>query len=187
MIQKQLQGEKLLPFIKCIEKNVVICQKLSFSCGPLATRLFKNLNSSVYLQGTLLVFFPFTPTLLFPEPRDDLVSGVRSVCLQWCFFPYPISYSKEACKKRKKECQVLLCLIQEEGKEKKAACCRHYQSTFALSDFRVCIIKSWESFSVIGKILPTLSSSTAVQFCTTVITDKSYCNFSIFCHFLSRK
>lgn len=100
------------------------------------------------------------------------------MCLCWFgFFSYPISHSKEACKKRKKVSHVLFCLIQKEGNGKKSACFPHHQSTFALSDFRVCIINSWERSSVIGKILSTPSSSIAVQFCTTVITDKIYCSF----------
>lgn len=96
MIQKQLQGEKVLTFTKCIEeKNAVICQELSFYCGPLATRLFRNLNSTVYLQG-MFFFFSFTPTLLFPEPRYDLVkwSAIHVFVLVWFFFLSYLSFQR---------------------------------------------------------------------------------------------
>lgn len=151
MIQKRSQGEKLLIFSNHTkEKYPVICQKSSFSCGPLATSLFKNLNSSVYLQGMVFVFFlkknpNFSTTLLFPEPKYDLVSGVQSTCCFVCLFLITYLLSKKHVKiKKMKECHVLLCLIQEEGKGKKSASCPNYQSTFAFSDFRVCIILSGE-------------------------------------------
>jgi len=59
------------------------------------------------------------------------------------FFSHLISYSKAARKKTKKTPAVLCCVwFWKRAREKKSACCPHYQSTFALSDFRGCIIKS---------------------------------------------
>lgn len=112
------------------EKSAVICQGPSFSCRPLAARLFKNLNSSVYLQEMFFFFLPFTLALLFPEPRDVWVSGEHSMCLWgWVFFLTLSLIPKQYVKKRGVvgwgwggwgKCHVLWLLIQEGGKEK---CC----------------------------------------------------------------
>lgn len=39
------------------KKSIQICQVLSFSSGPLATKCFKKCNSSLYLQGMFFLLF----------------------------------------------------------------------------------------------------------------------------------